>query len=451
MPDVRNARVPDTRQASAGPLQSIQDETTRKELRKLWDVVGMRSGQTGNASDKWVTVSELNAAKRELLGKIPKVEEQKGFRQEIGGGHSSGGATASSDNLLPRNNTWTGSNYYTRKSLPDSPTIRVQSYNSGTIVAPGGGPTIMLNSNYHALIDVRKTSSANGDAKSGGGNAAIYVQHRVDGTTAGINNVNCGIRVQMESWQRCTPGLINDVVSGYFGLVNHGLDSGGFGVHVDAYHWGTGQTVTYGSSVELYRAFLDGKVIGFHCRQAGFGNYTAESDYGFLASPQAPGSGIGIKTVFSAGSDYAGALRCDVGLDLAYATCTTAAIRVPSNTRIQLNGAANNVGFFFDPVGKIQFFSDIGTTVSIGNDGSLRVKPTGHVEFVDGSYSSVTMGYTYAALAMKFAGTPMYEFHQNGTLGLLNPDTTAGAGRQFGYFVINLGDFLRKVPFYAMA
>jgi hypothetical protein len=442
--------VPDSYRApSGGPTHGIEDQIVAKEIRRLWDAINARA--TGPDSAKYVTIDQLNAAKREVLGKFTS-NEVKGFRQDIGGSSANSVSTGGGDDLLPRNNTWTGTNWYTRKTAANVPTMRLQSYNSGTI-APGAGiPTIMLETGYQAVIDVRKTTSANGDAISGGGTAGIYVQHRVDATTTPRNNVNSGIRVQMESWQRTIPGLVNDVVSGYFGLLNHGVDSGGFGTHVDAYHWGSGQTVTYGASVELYRAFLDGKVIGYHCRQAGFGDYTQESDYGFLASPQTPGNGIGIKTIFSGGSDYTGHLRCDVGLDLAYATCSSAAIRVPGSTRIQLNGTANNVGLYFDPAGKIRFFSNIGNTVSIGNDGSVRVRGgSGYVELADDSLSSVKLGYGSSTVYININSQTLYEFHANGTFGIMNPETTAGAGRQWGYFVINLGGFLRKVPFYAMS
>ncbi|HQR20133.1 MAG TPA: hypothetical protein PKV98_04665 [Burkholderiaceae bacterium] len=442
----------DVRQASAGALTGIQDPIAAKEIRKLWDVVHLRSEQTKFPGQRWVTIDELNAAKREVVGKIPAVEEQKGFRQEIGGGGgtSIGAAGGGGVDLLPRNNTWTGTNTYTRKSVKDIPTMRLQSYNSGTIVPAGGVPTIMLETGYQAVLDIRKTTSAGADAVTGGGTAGIYVQHRVDSTTASIANVNSGIRVQMETYQRSSHPT-NDVVSGYFGLLNHGFNSNGFGVHVDAYHTATGTCVTYGVSVESYRNFLDGKVIAFHARAVSSAAYNVSSDWAFLASPDSFTAPTGFKTIFGGGSDYIGNLQCEYGLDLGYAVASKGAIRVRGGGRIQLNGPADNVGLFFDTTGRIQFYSDAGDTIAIGNDGSLRVRSTAYVEFIDNSPSSIKMRYDRSALVMTFNDQPLYEMHINGTFGILSPQTAPSAGAEMGYFVINLGGFLRKVRFSAMS
>jgi hypothetical protein len=364
--------VPDRVDPARGPLNGIE-RNAANEIGKIWSLLEDRLGYNpARVGDRTlVTRADLTRTETALGKRIDSLTTPvTQAASSVGGGVSSG-------SILGTDNRFTGRNTFDHVPQPGNPSVRVQALSSGPLVPVGGGATILLEDTYNALVDLRRTSSANADASPGGGNAALYVQHRIDSTTANANNVNCGIRVQVESWQRSV-APVNDVVGGYFGLYNHGFNSGGFGVHVDAYHAATfvqgGPAgvgpVTYGMSVELFREFLDGKTIGFHARSIDDGaTYRARNDYGVLLS--GPGK---FDRGFALGSNYIGPVTCTVGLDLGYATCSAAAISVKGGDRVQLNGPATNVGLYFDPRGWVQFFSDVGNTVRIGNDGTFNAR-----------------------------------------------------------------------------
>jgi hypothetical protein len=199
---------------------------------------------------------------------------------------------------------------------------------------------IMLNGKFSTQVLIQKISKNNKDANSGGGNAGLYVQHLVDNSVAAINNVSCGIRVQMQSTQQfAAPATVNDVVSGYFGLYNAGLNTGGFGIHTDAYHAATGAgCTTYGSSVEMYRTSGLGVTVGYLMRSID-GTGRLQQDFGFAAMPSVGGA-IGATYAFAAGSALFGVFPCDYGLDLAYATSTAAAVRIKEDRLMIWNGIA---------------------------------------------------------------------------------------------------------------
>lgn len=200
---------------------------------------------------------------------------------------------------------------------------------------PVGNTAICLLSGFQALVDVQKLSSNAIDARGQGGNAAIYIQHLVDSSMATINNANIGIRVQLETYQTSVTGVVNDCVTGYFGLFNGGVNTGGFGYHADAYHVATGASCsTYGGSVELFRKTSAGFTVGYHVRTnygpPGYGSYP--DDFAFLASPggSLPGSSK-FHSIFSGGSIYTGTTFCDYGLDFRNASCAIAGIYMLDN------------------------------------------------------------------------------------------------------------------------
>lgn len=207
-------------------------------------------------------------------------------------------------------------------------------------IASGG---ILLNpTGYSTLLALNKASNNSALANAGGGNSAYYIQHLVDSSSAANNNVNTGIRVQLQTSQTST-AAVNDAVAGYFGLYTLGVNIGGFGIHVDAYHASTGASSSmYGVSSEMFRQSSAGFTVGMHTRSidgAGF----LDNDYGFLASPSVGGTKK-FKTVFSAGSAVTGTLQSDTGLDLAYTTCSLGiAIRIPPDRVIVMDGTANQV------------------------------------------------------------------------------------------------------------
>jgi hypothetical protein len=219
----------------------------------------------------------------------------------------------------------------------------------GILLAPGG---------YSGLLTVNKVSSNADSAGLGGGNAAIYVQHQIDGSVANQPTANIGIRVQVESAQQASIVTTNDAVSGYFGLRTTGVDIGAFGIHVDAYHAQTGtRASTYGASAEMFRTTPDGFTAGFHTRTTGpfLGITYLDNDYGFLASPGGDGTAK-FKTAFSAGSANTGTLRCDIGVDLARATCEVGiSLRTPADKVLVLDGLSNQITFGYNSIGRLDY------------------------------------------------------------------------------------------------
>lgn len=248
--------------------------------------------------------------------------------------------------------------------------VAPQSFIGNGGVEAGG---ILLRNNYSTFLDVQKASSNLNEAASGGGNAAIYVQHYIDGTAANSHNVNSGIRVQVETLQQRALGTyVNDVTAGYFGVRNRGVDVGGFGLHVDAYSLGTGAATTmYGVSSEMYRESNAGWTAAFHARSIDAVGYF-DNDYGFLASPSVAGVKK-FKTAFAAGSPQTGVLQCDYGLDLAYGSCLTAAIRIPPETYMIWDGGGGAILQRYEAVGAWKHFVTGVYQFGIENTGRLFI------------------------------------------------------------------------------
>lgn len=231
-----------------------------------------------------------------------------------------------------------------------------QSFSEPNSIIVNGGITksggILLNEGYFAAFNV-ELASDNASNAAIGQSAGIYVQHLINNTVAGRANVNSGIRVQIETYQQRAAAFVNDAVGGYFGIRNNGVDVGGFGIHVDAYHNGTGVNSTmYGMSSEMYREQGTGFTAAFHARSIGQLVYW-DNDYGYLASP----GGTGTKKfnkIFSGGSAHTGNMLCDVGLDLAFATCGTAAIRIGEGQAFLWDGVPGNILQQYDPTGEWQ-------------------------------------------------------------------------------------------------
>lgn len=237
-------------------------------------------------------------------------------------------------------------------------------------IADGG---ILLQNAYFGGIDLM-LSTSNVGAHPIGGQAGAYIQHLVDNGIATTNNVNSGIRVQIESKQQRSAGtLVNDLVGGYFGIRNSGTDVGGFGVHVDAYSNGAGASTTmYGMSVELYRETNNGFTVGFHARSIDAAGYF-DNDYAFLASPSVAGTKK-FDAIFSGGSAQTGTMQANRGLDLAFSTFTQAAIRIPTAANggwFFWDGIAGNVFQTYDNVGEWQHWVSAVKLFGFENTGRL--------------------------------------------------------------------------------
>jgi hypothetical protein len=440
-----------------GSLGGDVDDGVRREIGKLWHTMQNRLGYLHNQPTKpdhvLVTQGDLKTIQQDITRRIDALNPTTPASVQIlGDGGSSGGGL----DLRPLDNQWTGLNAWDHADTANLRPFAFTSFNSGTtMIPPNAVRSIMLDTGYNALIDVRKTSGAQSGALSGGGNAAVYVQHRIDTTVAAVNNVNSGIRVQLETWQRSS-AVVNDAVAGYFGLYNHGFNSGGFGVHVDAYHAATGNGVTYGVDVELFREFLDGKTIAFHARAAADAPFGNVNDWAYLASPQSGGSGR-FKVAFGAGSDFIGALPCDIGLDLGFASCSQFAVVLPANRWLMWNGpynAAVPVKARFNEGGWIEWHCGEQDTFRIDNTGRIHAW---HGLALNNNALVPTPGYSVlewqapGRLAWSLGAQNVFSVTNAGILELpLVPTYGLSVTGLAGYFAMIIQNTLVGVPFYTL-
>jgi hypothetical protein len=260
--------------------------------------------------------------------------------------------------------TWTGVN-----SFSDVTNFAALT-NFGCCIDSGG--ILLSNQFYNTLLNVEFVTSNVVNASIGQG-AAIYVQHKIDNTIATGPNVNSGIRSQVETSQRRSGTQTNDVVAGYFGVRNNGVDVGGFGIHVDAYSNGTGANTTmYGASAEMYRETNAGFTAGFHTRSIGEVGYF-DNNYGFLASPGGSINTFKFGSIFAGGSAQTGNMQCDFGLDLAFATCATAAIRIGPGQSFRWDGVPGAILQQYDPAGEWQHWVSGVKQFGLENTGRLFV------------------------------------------------------------------------------
>lgn len=262
-------------------------------------------------------------------------------------------------------------------------------------ISDGG---ILLQKAYFGGVDLM-LSTPNVGAHPLGGQAGMYVQHSIDNGVATTNNVNSGIRVQIETQQQRSAGaLVNDVVGGYFGVRNRGTDVGGFGMHVDAYSGGAGASTTmYGVSAEMYRETSNGWTAAFHARSIDAVGYF-DNDYGFLASPS-PGGSKQFKKIFSGGSNETGTMIADVGLDLAYADCATAAIRIHDGQYMIWDGLAGAIQQKYDTVGEWQHFVSGTKNFGLENTGRIYIISNANTDYAAagaaaGRFLAINLGGT---------------------------------------------------------
>lgn len=399
---------------SRGPLSQITDGIVRKEIGKLWSVLEGRGPATGKAAQPhtFATIADITRLEASLTKRMGEIQTQS--RQVV---QSAGGAASAGRNLLTLNNIWTGTNDFRRP-------VTVQTLDAGQLLTVH--PTIMLPTNVIYTVDVQRTT----DVSSGtpiGGAVALLVQHRAQGAQpAGTAVLTSGIRCQVESRQTGAELTVNDVVSGYFGLLNGGENSNGFGLHVDAYHRTTGnQPNTYGVSVEMYGSTFSqtGKVVGYLLRSAGTATYNRRTDYGFLASPDtvASQSASRIETAFSAGSDWIGALHCGIAFDAAHARPDIAAFRLRSGDKLIFDGPTGNSAY-------ARFNTAAGALELSGGGPVVRVRRNGDL-FIDNGDLVINQPSTRTGPSLPESSDPT---------GL----------KHFGYFRVRIGPIDRWVPFY---
>jgi hypothetical protein len=158
-----------------------------------------------------------------------------------------------------------------------------------------------------------------------------------------------------------------------------------------------------------------------------------------------------------------------------------AAIRLGYNQRVALEPTMK-VGFRYDPVGKIVFYSNEGDTFSLGNDGSFRInghesrqlmflkatgefevggakgtmmklETTGQFRVGDGSSNLMVLTPSTGFWIYNNVGQTLFyapsNISDNFKFGL--PKTAATAGVFMGYWLVDLGGFERAIPFYNAA
>jgi hypothetical protein len=409
-----------------GPLSTIEDRATRRELGKLWTTLEGRMPAAGKVAEPHTLVTHADITRTEaaLSKRIEAIELQARQTNVVQGG---GGAAGS--NLLARNNVWTGTNEYRGNVL-------LRRLATGAIsVNP---VTIMLEDNYSGSLDIQRTTDiASGEAVLTAGASALFVQHRAQGTHAGgaATAEIRGISSHVETTQSASASYLNTACAGYFAVHNMGTECSAQGVQVDAYHRANGNGPnTVGVSVRLYGSTYGqtGKVAGVAIVASGLAPYDRRIDFGFLVHPDgSPASNVHYP--FSAGSDWgAGTLTCRVAFDAAHARPSLAAVRIRSGDAIIFDGPDRNAWSMLHHDSPI-----MGHAVSIGRgvgDSFQR-----RFMFMDNGDFAIT----------------------SGTLSIWNPRGRAPVPslpsaeeqdglKHFGYFGVVLGGFTRYVPFYGI-
>jgi hypothetical protein len=241
------------------------------------------------------------------------------------------------------NYDWTGQHKFSKQAARGVPSMVTRSLQGGVDIVDSA---ILLASNYVAAHDVRKNTAVNIEApvsRSWGGNFGTYIQHKAVGKAPQeFGTLTGGIRAQLETTQEKNGAHINDACAGYLGLYNAGVDVGGFGLHVDAYHVGfalTGHS-TYGISAECWKQVTGGVMVGYVARaqegKVDYGLTLVHSGGTFnrgiqLGNPSYGQGGVqgapGVPTTF------------DVGIDLSHGEYTSgAALMVRADSNIVLSG-----------------------------------------------------------------------------------------------------------------
>jgi hypothetical protein len=237
---------------------------------------------------------------------------------------------------------WSGYHEWTKQAARGVPPLRSLSSAAGDI----RDSAILLENNYVALHDVRKVTNVAAEppaSKSWGGNFAMYIQHKAEGRCGTFGTLTGGIRSQLEVTQDRAGAPIADACAAYFGLYNNGIDVGGFGLHIDAYHVGGeihGHS-TYGMSAECWRQSLAGRMAAYVGRAQ-----EGSLDYGITLLHSGSGSfkrGIqfgnptyGLGGIQGAPGDLT---KFDVGIDMTHGKYSSrAALMLKADDQVVLSG-----------------------------------------------------------------------------------------------------------------
>lgn len=422
-----------------GPLSGIGDPAAQKEIGKLWSVIEARLGyQNKTASHVLVTRADLDLLKQSVASRLDNASPATVAAPQIIGGGSAAGASGS--DLLTTNNTWTGSQAWGRKETFLTFPYQFAALNLGTALTAGGAPSLQENG-YQTAVDIRKSSDAKAFATLGG-NAALFVQHRINASVATSNATHVGVAVAVYSQQQNVTSGVNNAIAGFFSLNHNGTNVTGYAISATVFHIGAaGINVSHGVAVDLWRSSTSGYTVGFHARCNSAGSTYKDNNYAFLAST-GPGNTRKFNTGFSLGSQFTGVLTCDVGLDMGWCNITTAAIIIPGNAPIVLNvpnsalvryNTANN-WFQFEAGGALQLV--LTSTGNMAVAGSMTIN-AGCV--VGGSFQSAGDALLQGAATVSGALSAA-------TINLTGAPTVPSAGALLGYWQVG---GLGKVPYYA--
>jgi hypothetical protein len=240
------------------------------------------------------------------------------------------------------NHDWTGYHTWVKQASRGVSPMRALSSAGGDI----HDSAILLENNYVALQDLRKVTHVGAEtpaSTSWGGNFALYIQHKAEGNCGPFGTLTGGIRSQLEVTQNRNGAPIADACAAYFGLYNNGIDVGGFGLHIDAYHVGGeihGHS-TYGMSAECWRQSLAGVMAAYVGRAQ-----EGQLDYGITLLHSGNGSfkrGIQFGNPSYGMGGVQGAPNAltvfDVGIDLTHGKYTSrAAVMLKADDQLVLSG-----------------------------------------------------------------------------------------------------------------
>jgi len=241
------------------------------------------------------------------------------------------------------NYMWTGYHEWSKQAARGVPPLRSLSAPPGANIHDSA---ILLENNYVALHDIRKVTDVGAEtpaSSSWGGNFAVYIQHKADGRCNSFGTLTGGLRAQLEVTQDRNGAPIADACAAYLGLYNNGVDVGGFGLHIDAYHAGVAQHghSTYAMSAECWKQTVDGPMVGYVARAQ-----QGKVDYGVLIlhSQGTFNRGIQLGCPSYSMGGVQGAPNAlttfDVGVDLTHGKYTSnAALMLKADDQIVLSGA----------------------------------------------------------------------------------------------------------------
>jgi hypothetical protein len=327
--------VPTSVDAARGPLSSIGDRIAAKEIGKLWDAVEGRFGYQGGNGRSFVTEDRLAAALRSIASG-PAIVNPGSLGQGVIGGGASGASSAVGGDITSLNNVWSGFNTYVGVAALGQPAISVQGLGGQAINT--GSSILVAPAQYSALVELERVTAIAATTPTGArGISGMVVQHRVSGVGS---TTSSAVLAAMETTQNG-----GGAIGAWTWIGNLGSSVSAAGLNVVAYHNSVSAGVTTGAKVDISRPSAQGSVFG--CAVTLYGDASSGLygiDAAYIAHPTGSANRR-MASVFQAGHPTLGSVVCDIGLNLALASCDAAAIVVPNGRLVTLTGANQNVAF----------------------------------------------------------------------------------------------------------